>query len=348
MLVRSRKLHLTASPLISGPLLVPGISSKGFPRTDTGLTEAGAALEFVSPDITEALLISAYDLHHKLLPDGERLLGPEHHGTIYATPRLLIVDSGGYELNPVGFESGETQRGLYRPETFTRENFEALVDRLPHDRELLVVSYDSPERPRASYKEQRETAQRFFAGRNHLRSDFLLKPQANDRVLDVAQLTPNAADLSCFDVIGATEKELGETLVERLIRLARLRKLLDVSGCADKPIHVFGSLDPLLTPLYFMAGAEIFDGLSWLRYAYVDGLSIHPDQLSVIRRRLGDREARRDFFRHASNLQEIKSLKDNLRRWANEPDRYEHLSPARHVILREIYETMLAELAQEG
>lgn len=96
-----------------------------------------------------------------------------------------------------------------------------------------------------------------------------------------------------------------------------------------------------------MAGAEIFDGLSWLRYAYVDGLSIHPDQLTVIRSRLGDRQKRRDFFRHMSNIAEIKSLKHSLGRWAHEPDRYEHLGP-RYEMLREVYETMLAELAQKG
>ena len=97
-----------------------------------------------------------------------------------------------------------------------------------------------------------------------------------------------------------------------------------------------------------MAGAEIFERAELaVRYAYVDGLSIHPDQLTVIRRRLGD-EKRRDFFRHTSNLQEIKSLKDSIDAGRMSLNRYDHLSPTRHVILREIYETMLAELAQEG
>jgi hypothetical protein len=42
-------------------------------------------LQLASPDITEALLVSAYDLHHGLLPDHERLLGPEHAQTLYGT-----------------------------------------------------------------------------------------------------------------------------------------------------------------------------------------------------------------------------------------------------------------------
>ena len=347
MLARSRKLRLTATPL-SGPLLVPSISSKGFPLTDTGVTESGTALELVSQDIDEALLVSAYDLHHKLLPECDRLLGSEHHQTIYGTPRLLVLDSGGYELNRDDFESGETQRGPYHPKPFTREDFEALVGRLPRDRDLLIVSYDSHNRPRDSYKEQRETAQRFFAGGpSHQRSDFLIKPQGNDRVLDVHALTPDAPNLRCFDVIGVTEKELGETLLDRLVLLARLRGLLDANGCAEAPIHVFGSLDPLLTTLYFMVGAEIFDGLSWLRYAYTEGLSTHPEQLAVLKCTIEYRQERRNLARHMSNLDELQKLKHRLGRWAHEPDKYEHLGTWRDP-LREIYETVRARLAQEG
>jgi hypothetical protein len=347
MLARSRKLRLTVAPPLAGPLLIPSVSSKGFPLTDQGVTESGAALDLVSQDIGEALLVSAYDLHHKVLPEWDRLLGPEHHQTIYGTPRLLVIDSGGYELNSGDFESGETRRSPYRPSAFTREDFEVVTDRLPQDRDLLVVSYDSPDRPRDSYKEQREAAQRFFAARPHLRSDFLLKPQGHDRVLDIHALTLDAANLGVFHVIGVTEKELGDTLLDRLVLLARLRGLLDANGSADAPIHVFGSLDPLLTPLYFMAGAEVFDGLSWLRYAYAEGLSTHPEQLTVLRRTIEDRQERRDLFRHMSNLKEIKALKHRLGRWAHEPDRYEHLGP-RHESLREIYETMRARLAQKG
>jgi len=103
----------------------------------------------------------------------------------------------------------------------------------------------------------------------------------------------------------------------------------------------------MLTPLYFMVGAEIFDGLSWLRYAYLDGLLIHPDQLGALRLNLDDRQERRDLYRYMSNMAQIKQLKHSLERWANEPDRYEHLGP-QHDRLRDIYETVCAQLAQKG
>jgi hypothetical protein len=344
--VHIRKLHLTDQSL-SGPLLVPRVSSKGFPITENGQTESGAALVGVNQNIKEALLVSAYDLHYGKLPDVDRLLSSEHHKTIYANPRLLIVDSGSYELDAVSFESGETRRDPYTPEEFTYNNFEELVNRLPPDRDLLVVSYAKPEHTQPSYKDQRKAAQLFFEGRRHLHSDFLIKPQNSDRLLDVDALTPDVRNLSYFDVIGVTQKDLGRSLLDRLVTLARLRDLLDRRDCEHILLHVFGSLDPVLTPLYFMAGAEIFDGLSWLQYAYVDGLSIEPDQWSALHRDMLEAEQEvQDMTRQISNLTEIWSLKYRLTRWANEPTRYEHLGP-QHQRLREIYETLLAIYKQK-
>lgn len=349
---RSRRLRLAQRPL-PAPLLVPSVSSKGFPLVE-GVSEAGLSLAAVAQDLTDCLLVSAYDLQHGLLPDADRLLGPGHRDTIYGRVELLVVDSGGYELNTAEFESGEVRRGPYTAaEGFSRKDFEALADRLPHDRDLLVVSYDEPIRPddpsssRGSYREQREIAKRFFASRPHFKSDFLLKPEGRELYLDVAALTVDAPNLRGFDVIGVTEKELGPTLLDRLVELSRLRALLDSNGCRETPIHVFGSLDPLYTPLYFMAGGEIFDGLSWLRYAYFDGISVHPEQLTVLMDRIEDLEPTRDLRRLMSNIEQLGALQRSLARWAADPERYEHLG-TQHVRLREIYDNLRARLAQEG
>ena len=180
MLARSRPLHL-AELALRGPLLIPAVSSKGFPIVE-GLSEAGRILQLASPDITEALLVSAYDLHHGLLPDNELLLGPEHAQTLYGTPSLLVVDSGGYELSDT-FESGETRRGPHEKRPFGRAEFEALVDQLPGDRDQLVVTFDEPDVDRPGYRQQREVAQQFAADRPHLKVDFLIKPPERERFM---------------------------------------------------------------------------------------------------------------------------------------------------------------------
>ena len=98
--------------------MIPSVSSKGLPVVD-GVSEAGRVLLFTSADITEALLVSAYDLHHGLLPDYERLFGPDHSQTVYGTPAFLVVDSGGYELSD-DFESGQYPRGHQERRPFGR------------------------------------------------------------------------------------------------------------------------------------------------------------------------------------------------------------------------------------
>ena len=52
------------------------------------------------------------------------------------------------------------------------------------------------------------------------------------------------------------EKELGDSALVRMERIARLRRALDDAE-VKAPVHVFGALDPILSCMYFLAGAEI-------------------------------------------------------------------------------------------
>lgn len=344
MLARSRPLNLDASGLAS-PLIIPSVSSKGFPVRD-GISQSGEILKFVSPDLPDALLVSAYDLAHKLMPDVDELLGGNHRTTVYGSARLLVVDSGGYELNSESFESGETHRSPYTPMAFSRADYERILQRLPVDRDVLVVSYDEPLEDRPDYRTQRQEAQSLL-GLLRFKKTFLLKPEHRYPYLHVPTMVGDATNLRAFDVLGVTEKELGDTIMDRLLCLARIRGMLDGSGCGHMPIHVFGSIDPLMTPLYFMAGAEIFDGLSWLRYAYRDDLAVHPDELAVLDFDLDARSERRDALRYMANLRALRNIRNRLVRWVGEPGRFDHLG-TRHLAIQEVYETMCARLAQEG
>jgi hypothetical protein len=343
MLARSRSLRLTHAGL-RGPLLVPSVSSKGFPLVD-GLSEAGTVLPLVIDDLAESLLISAYDVYYGLLPDHERLTGDERSETMYDTPALLVLDSGGYELSET-FDSGERHHGPGAIRDFGPAQFELVVDQLSRDRNLLAVTYDKPDAQRASYRDQLEGAQRFAADRPQLRVDFLLKPPAGDSYIMPIKLVAEAAALARFDVVGVTEKELGDTLLDRLLCLARLRRLLDSSGSAAVPLHVFGALDPVMTPLYFMAGAEMFDGLSWLRYAYYDDTAVQPGELAVITGSFDADRVLRDVQRYLSNLRQLSRLRERLAQWAGEPERYELLG-RHHQRLREVYEMMQDQLKRD-
>jgi hypothetical protein len=344
MLARSRTLQVTESGLL-GPLLIPSVSSKGFPLVG-GLSEAGTVLPLVIDDLAGSLLISAYDVHHGLLPDHELLTGSERTETMYDAPALLVLDSGGYEVSDI-IESGERDGGPRVVRGFGRPEFELVVGRLLRDRNLLVVTYDEPDMQRPSYRDQREEAQAFADQYPQLKIDFLLKPPAGDAYIMPTKLAAEAAALARFDVVGVTEKELGDTLLDRVLCLARLRHLLDSSHSADVPLHVFGALDPVLTPVYFMAGAEVFDGLSWLRYAYHDETAVHPDELALLTGSFEADRVLRDTERYMSNLRQLGRLVARLRRWAGEPERYEFLG-RHHQRFRELYEAMQDRLRRDG
>jgi len=83
-------------------------------------------------------------------------------------------------------------------------------------------------------------------------------------------------------VVGLTEKELGDSVFGAMTKIARLRTQMNAAGVAI-PIHIFGSLDALTTVLYFLAGAEIFDGLTWLRFGYHEGKTIYSQNYGILR-----------------------------------------------------------------
>jgi len=231
----------------TGPLVVPSYSSKALARIPVS-----TAIENTAEFIAGSVLISAYDIqHHDVDPNRFKV-------------QLIIVDSGGYEM--LVDEEGKRRGGNADHASFPwspdlhAKTLAAIDIAIP----VIAVSYDRTE---LTIGDQIVAA---LAARNpRLGSAFLLKPRNGD-TLTIESIAEHAAMLRHFDIVGVTEKEAGSSFFERLTFVARLRSLLDLNE-VDKPIHVFGGLDPFMTPLYLLAGADIVDGLTWLRMAFTDG-----------------------------------------------------------------------------
>ena len=73
--------------------------------------------------------------------------------------------------------------------------------------------------------------------------------------------------LKRFSVIGIAAREAGSSFLKRCSSIVMLRNLLNDAGL-DMPIHVFGAINPYEALAYFFCGADIFDGLNWLRLAF--------------------------------------------------------------------------------
>ena len=313
MLARRTSLRLPGGTALETPLLVPSFSSKGFSIRE-GVSTVVAPLTFAAPLIQDVMLVSAYDLGLGLIPgiDG---LGEFPATGLLSNPSCLIIDSGQYEVEPA-YDLSETYEFPYEPQPWDEEQLANTVARLSPDLPAIMVNLDR----RGPLEEQIETARQYFQRFPGFLHDFLIKPEGDGQFLSPDRLAGAVNLLAPFHVLGVTEKELGNTLLNRLVGLARLRLALDAAGMKSKPIHVFGSLDPLLSPLYFLAGAEIFDGLSWLRYAYFHGLSIYGESLAALRGELTHHKNQRRATMVSSNLSYLQDLEIRMRRFLLDPE----------------------------
>ncbi len=256
--------------------------------------------------IEESLLVSAYDVAHDLLADSDAFNSGFSHSR-YAQPRILIIDSGWYEKNG-GPPAGQFSADMEAPLSWDESDYQSTINNLDGDLRPIVVSWDFT----GPYTTQIELAQDFFGDRVSLASNLLLKPPPGSRFHHFDKLSH--ADASClraFDVLGVTERELGDSVLDRLLAIARLRRQLDEVQ-AQSPIHVFGGLDPLLTPLYFAAGAELFDGLGWLRYAYREGVAMNRDAATLFDRQITKRWMQALNSVSIHNLDELSRITDDL------------------------------------
>lgn len=261
MLAKRRSLKLNGVEIERTPLLVPSFSSKGFP-------DVHKIIETCSELIEGVTLVSAYDLHYsKVQPP-------------FDFPSLIFLDSGGYEASKDAELSDLGNRDHY-PKAWTQEMHEGVLAKWRPSIPSVLISYDHP-KERVRFAEQITRAQKMAPERADVLREVLLKPETESQtLLHVDDLLQHVHSLAGFDIIGVTEKEIGNSVLDRMKNIAKLRRALTAAGM-DIPIHIFGSLDTISTPMYFLAGADIFDGLTWLRFAFHEGLTIYKHNFGAL------------------------------------------------------------------
>ncbi len=275
-LERSSSIDHPLGDTLHTPLLIPSFSSKSFKFRKEGSKIRSEVIDFVKnlgEALTDPVLISAFDLHHGFVKK------PSKNFPLY--PQFHFLDSGGYEtIDGEDFSEVYKYPSLHMlsPKRELRWNInlykETLKDWDFEKFPSIIVSYDNGAERRIKLERQIDKAQEFFQDYKNCLHNFLIKPSVKNGFLDVNDIADKASFLRGFDIIGVTEKELGNSLMERMKNIGRLRLALDRTE-NKAPIHVFGSLDPISCVLYFMAGAEIFDGLTWLRFSYFNGFSLY-------------------------------------------------------------------------
>ncbi len=337
MLARRSWLRFADGTEVRTPLLVPSFTSRGF-GTKRGRSNIRDYLRYAETFLHDSALISAYDLHYGHLP-AVSAIGRYPAKLPYSAPTVLFIDSGTYESrSDVDALEGRLVADQARPwnPTLHAKTVETLVhERLP----VVMVNYDRCEPMPRQIARARQTRERFPT----FVHDFLIKPERRREAITADRVLESSVDLVGFGVIGFTEKELGSTLLDRLKSLARIRQGLDGAGVLA-PIHVFGSLDPLLSPLYFLAGAEIFDGPAWLYLAANESLWIYGDERTALLRQWTFHDRQRWATRLQSNLASLEDLQAGLARFLASAGADWASLGRHHDLFREAFEHLMSEL----
>ena len=310
MLARSRALRHPSGGLLETPLLVPSFSSKGFGFDSEGVSVVTKAIRATGEVLTECMLVSAYDIFHKHIPEPDALPSPE----------IVFVDSGGYET-----ANDHDMSAVFRhpgpKEEWDEPLLQSVLDAWPSHIPAVFVSFDHSSFTR-SVVEQVEAARKLFARYPTQAHAVIIKSEKKNEVTFKSTLQAignNIDQFAQFAVLGVSEKELGNSALLRMLNIAKIRLALDDEDI-NVPIQVFGSLDPVSSCLYFLAGAEIFDGLTWLRYSYLNGTAVYNSNYGALCVGIHERDSLVQAKAFAENIYYLRRLQYEMKDFLQEED----------------------------
>lgn len=298
-LARSSELIHPSGIKLQTPLLVPSFSSKGFRFNKDDESEVSKIFDFAREHLTQSLLISAYDAYYKYIPSDE-----------FPTD-IVFIDSGGYETSNE-HDLSEVFRYIGPIKEWNSELHSDYLSGWQSYISAVIISFDHGQ-IRNSLEEQIGNAIELFNSHKDQLNDILIKPETKEQqYIPVKKIIDNIKLLNGFDIIGFTEKELGGSLLLRMQNITELRLALDEAKI-ESPIHIFGSLDPITSILYFLSGAEIFDGLTWLKYAYNSGMAIYKHNYGALNCHLSQRDQTLDPTVWTKNIFYLEDLQLQMR-----------------------------------
>lgn len=302
MLCRCSKLTLANGEIVDLPKLVPSFSSKGFPFIKgKKLSEVSYVLENTGPTIEDSFLVSAYDIHFDHIKDPS---------TYFGNQEMVIIDSGGYELSS-GYDSTESVQFPYKPKDgYDIDSYIKVLSKIDITDPIIMTNFDYSAKG-DSIKDQIISAQTLFNKFPGLTHDFIVKPTGSKTYLDSDEIISCIRKMQKFHILGFTEKELGGNLLDRMIKIAEIRHALNGKSL-NTPIHIWGGLDPLVSILYFLVGAEIFDGISWLKYGYHEGYAITRDSFTSAKNKIHESQSKSESRRLGSNISYLYDLQIQL------------------------------------
>ena len=278
---------------VETPVIVPSFSSRGFPDV---ATIHGA----VSHNLYGVSLVSAPDVANGSLP-ADALLATN----------VVVLDSGGYETNNVY----PTQDLCSCSNQWSLERYRASVADIQELTNVIAVGFDRY----SELETQIQGASEDMSIAQTASFDFLIKPHSGQRLVNIAELSRHVEQLSQFPVIGVTAREIGYSFLNRCRSIVTLRTIIDESQLVI-PIHVFGAIRPFEILTYFLCGADIFDGLDWLRFEFRPGNDIAIDSIAWEHMQWNQPDEALKWNSWSNNLNFLYRLQQAIRKYATGGD----------------------------
>lgn len=287
------------NPLI--PLFIPSFSSKGnllIPCQDGKyISDNYDLLQIMNVRVSNSYLVSAYDIFYGYMPQNPN----EWPNTDY-----LFIDSGGYETSDA-YDLSERNKFNYKVHAWDIDKMKQVYHAVTScskfsDSTIVLSGYDFL----GPFEDQLNSILKLAKEFPNALVNFIIKPAFSfEHLLEC--IKENTAALHSIPIIGLTEKEIGNTVQNRIRNLISLKKLLASLNWNGK-IHIFGGLEPNLSILYYWAGADIFDGLSWQRTRYRTNSTLW-DPFNY---RISLNEFENKFHMMVDNLAVLRDLSNNL------------------------------------
>lgn len=272
------------------PLFFYSYSSNGFPDLVNRMKDS---LQYIP-----MYLLSLYDFKYNL---PKELITPDDS-------RIRIWDSGGYEM--LGYSTNYNSSSL---EKWDASTYIHTANAIPWNGKDILGSFDTPTES-IPIQDQIERAIDLYSKieGNYFRDLLIHIPYDADPYVLSEMLKPYVNE---FHILGVTEKEIAPTWAHGIRFIKQLRSALSTLQTQHYiPIHVFGCLDLKTVIRFALAGADIFDGLTWLRYFFSNGEVLYKQELqyAVPIKQLLNLNIDPKLFMMRHNIQEMERLRSHL------------------------------------
>ncbi|NMC55915.1 MAG: hypothetical protein GYA50_01670 [Eubacteriaceae bacterium] len=290
------------------PKLIPAFSSKGnvfLNFNDKIISDNYILINKLEKYLFNTYLISAYDIYYGFMPDN--LMD-------FPLANTIMIDSGGYEILN-SYDICENYKYNYKIYPWDENKMLEIYKKIYNNEisqfsQLIFSTYDI----NTNLTEQISKACILKQMFPNSIIDFLIKLPNNIYSLSDFIINSISEPLN-FRLIGFTEKELGLTLREKLLTLIKIKNYFEqMNWIVD--IHIFGGLEPNILILYFLAGATVFDGLSWQKVRYSENSTLHNPKYYMI----NQSEIDNKFWMLVDNLNQLELIENKLEKYLKNND----------------------------